>query len=45
LFLLSISIPSFSLDMAGQTWWNPRQALGDHHPTETIEICVRMKKV
>ena len=34
LFRLSISIPCFSLDMAGQTWWNPRQALGDyHHPS------------
>ena len=32
LFRLSISIPSFSLDMT-QTWWNHRQALGDHHPS------------
>ena len=44
LFRLSISIPSFSLDMAGQTWWNPRH-WGIIIPAETIEICVRMKMV
>jgi hypothetical protein len=44
LFRLSISIPCFSLDMAGQTWWNPRH-WGIIIPAETIEICVRMKRL